>query len=614
MAINNKLRVSELDFDEIKANLKEFLSSQEQFSDYNYEGSALSTIIDLLAYNTHYNSILANMLANEMFIDSAVLRGSVVSRAKELGYYPMSYRSPSALVDITVNNPVGNPSSILLPKNTKFTATVDNKLYSFITLDNYETSPVSGVYTFSNVSLFEGSLKTHSYVVNTQSSTKYIIPDINVDLEHIRVYVQNSATNLTIVRYLESKDITAVNSTSNVFFIQGTADNKYEIYFGDGILGVAPENGNIVILEYITTSGADTNNCKVFKLAGSIAGSSNVSIVTNLSASGGASAETADSIRKNAPKAFTAQNRLVTAGDIKTLLPTLYTNIKSVSVWGGDENVPPDYGVVFVSIEPKNYGTLSPEQKNQVLSNIGEKKIISVQYKIIDPQYIYIRPNSTVYYDADLTQNKKSAIKLLVKNSIATYNNTDLSKFDGQFRYSKLSKLIDESDKSIISNITNFSVYQYMVPVYGVETQYTVEFYNPIYQNEYKSPEQAVSSTGFRILNDDKVMYIEDDGNQYIRLYYIKNGTRTYVNNNVGTVNYSTGKIVLNLNIASFIPSSDDSTGIEVSIKTESNDIIPVRNVILRIKESDIITDAIIDPIASGETVSGAKYVFTSAR
>lgn len=614
MAINNKLRVSELDFDEIKANLKEFLSSQEQFSDYNYEGSALSTIIDLLAYNTHYNSILANMLANEMFIDSAVLRGSIVSRAKELGYYPMSYRSPAALVDVTVNNPVGNPSSILLPKNTKFTATVDSKVYNFITLDNYETSPVGGIYTFSDVALFEGTLKTHSYVVNTQATTKYSIPDANVDLEHIKVYVQNSSTNLTITRFLESKDITAVTPTSNVFYIQGTSDNRYEIYFGDGILGVAPQNGNIVIIEYITTSGAVTNNCKVFKISGSIAGSANISTITNLSASGGASAETADSIRRNAPRAFTAQNRMVTAGDIKTLLPTMYTNIKSVSVWGGDENVPPDYGVVFVSIEPKNYGTLSSEQKSQVLSSIGEKKIISVQYKIIDPQYIYIRPNSTVYYDADLTQNKNSAVKLLVKNTIATYNNTDLSKFDGQFRYSKLSKLIDESDKSIISNITTFNVYQYMVPVYGEDTQYTVEFYNPIYQNEYKTPEQAVSSSGFRILNDDKVMYIEDDGKQYIRLYYLKSGVRTYVNNNVGTINYTTGKLVLNLNIASFIPSNNDATGIEVSIKTQSNDIIPVRNVILLIKEYDITTDAIVDPIASGETVSGAKYVFTSAR
>lgn len=616
MATNNKLRVSELDFDTIKANLTSYMSGQQVFSDYIFEGSALSTLIDLLAYNTHYNAIMANMLANEMFLDSAVARGSAVSIAKQLNYYPSSYSAPLAKVDITVNSPVGNPSSIILPKNSKFTSVVDGTSYNFITTDTYEISPVGGVYKFSNVSIYEGTLKTFSYVVDLASSqNKYTIPEENVDLSHLRVYIQNSVSDLTLTRYYPSTDITQVTGISEVYFIQAARSNLYEIYFGDGVLGKALANGNIVILEYLITAGVDANSAKTFRSAGPIAGSSSIAVNTVNVAAGGRGVESIESIKRNAPKAYTAQNRMVTAGDIKTLLPQYYPDIKSVSVWGGEENIPPDYGNVYISIEPYNYGTLTTAQKNEIVTSIiGPKKMISVVHNIVDPQYIYMTVDSTAYYDPNKSVFDPNALKVIVKNAIATYGNNELAKFDGVFRYSKLSSVIDSSDPSITSNITKFTLHQYFVPVYGQSTQYIVDFYNPLYKNEFETPENSIYSSGFKITNDSHIFYLEDDGKQYMRLYYLDNTTKIYIDNRAGTVDYITGRISVRLNVSSIIPVNVGDTGIQLSVKTQSFDVIPVRNVILRLREEDIVTNCVIDNIASGASTAGNTHIFTSSR
>jgi hypothetical protein len=612
----NTLRVSELDFDTIKQNLKTFYASQAVFSDYVFEGSALSTLIDVLAYNTHYNAIMANMLANEMFLDSAVARGSAISIAKQLDYCPTSYRTATAVVDITVNNPTGNPTSIILPKNSKFTSVIDGVTYTFITLDTYETSPVNGVYKFSGVSLYEGTLKTYSYVVATQNAqNKYIIPDTQVAMDHLTVYVQNSVSDLTLSRFYESRDITQVGALSKVYFVEASSNNLYEVYFGDGVLGASPVNGNIVILEYMTTAGSVANTAKVFKSAASIGGSSSIAISTISAATGGKELEAIDSIKRNAPKAYTAQNRMVTPADVQSLLPILYADIKSVSVWGGEENNPPHYGVVYISIEPKNGGTLTVSQKTDILTNIiPAKRMISVEYKIVDPQYIFLKVDSVAYYDPSKSIYDANALKLIVKNAIATYSNTELTKFEGVFRHSKLSAKIDAADKSIVSNITKFTLHQYLTPVYGQMINYAIDFYNPIYKNEFETAENSVSSSGFRITGDSRIFYLEDDGRQYLRMYYLDNTTKMYTENAAGTVNYLTGHIEILIRISSIIPVNASDSGIQITVKTESFDVIPVRNVILRIREGDITTDAVVDSIASGVSVSGANHTFTSSR
>jgi hypothetical protein len=612
----NTLRVSELDFDTIKANLIDFYKNQAVFSDYIFEGSALSTLIDVLAYNTHYSAVMANMLANEMFLDSSVVRGSAVSIAKQLDYYPTSYRTPTAVVDITVNNPVGNPESLILPKNSRFTAVIDNTSYNFVTLDAYEISPVAGVYKFSGVRLYEGTLKTFSYVVDiANAQSKYIIPDVTVALDQLKVYIQTSVSDLTIDQYTESKDITQVTATSKVYFVQANANNLYEIYFGDNVLGASPANGNVVILEYVTTSGSAANGAKVFKSANPIGGSSAIAISTISAAAAGKELESIESIRKNAPKSYTTQNRMVTAPDVQALLPILYPDIKSLSVWGGEENNPPDYGVVYASIEPTSGGTLTVTQKNDIITSVvAQKKMISVRYKIVDPQYIYLIVDSTAYYDPAKGLYDANTLKILLKNTIVTYNNTELTKFDGVFRHSKLTALIDAADKSFVSNITKFTLHQYITPVYGQLIQYIMEFYNPIYKNPFETPENAVSSSGFRVTGDSRIFYLEDDGKQYLRMYHLDNTTKIYINNQAGTVNYATGHISVLLNISSMLPVNITDTGIRLRVKTDSFDVIPVRNVILRIKESDIFTNVVVDNVASGYSASGADHAFTSSR
>ncbi|MDD4242732.1 MAG: hypothetical protein PHG08_00330 [Bacilli bacterium] len=608
MATNNTMRVSELDFNTIKANLITFLQSQETFSDYNYSGSALNTIVDLLAYNTHYNAIIANQIVNESFLDSCVTRGSAVSHAKSLGYYPSSYKSAKAIVDITVNSPPGSPTSLILSKGSQFTTIIDNKTFTFITLDSIEIAPVAGIYTFSNVSLYEGTLATYSYIVDTGDTLqKFIIPSQYVDLSSVKVYVQKSVSDTTLTLFTQSDDITRLTPTTNAYFIQGTINNFYEIYFGDDVLGKAVADGNIVIIEYVITSGSSANNAQTFRSKSTIGGSSSITISTSNVASGGAESETLESIKRNAPLAYTAQNRMVTIEDVKTLLPLLYSNIRSVSAWGGEENVPPDYGVVYISITPLNYGTLTEFEKTQIINIITEKKILSIKYVIVDPEYIYLNIESTAYYDKVISLYGTEAIKLLVKNTIIQYNNMELAKFNAPFRFSKLSSLIDATDKCILSNITKVKLKKYIIPVYGISTEYVINFYNPIYRNLSQTPNNSVSSSPFTISNDDRTYYFEDDGEKYIRLYYLRNTTKIYVNNNIGTVDYDNGTVTIDLNVSTFFPVNDNDLGIEIIIIPESNDVIPVRNTILRIREEDIVTNALVDPS------SGVNYVFTSS-
>ncbi len=616
MATTNKtMIVSDLDFATIKSNLITFLQSQETFSDYDFAGSALNTIVDLLSYNTHYLSIQANLLANECFLDSAVARGSVVSHAKSLGYYPTSYKSSTAYVTITASSITGSPTSVILPKGSQFTSVVDSVTYKFITLDSYEVAPVGTTVTFTNIPIYEGILKSYSYVVDTQNVLqKYIIPSQTVDLSTLVVRVQNSASDTTLTLFTESADITMVTSTTNCYYIQGTSDNKYEVYFGDGILGKSVIDGNIVILEYVIASGSVSNAAKVFRSVNTISGSSTIAISTIDVAVGGTEYESVNSIKRNAPRAFTAQNRMVTVEDVRTLLPMLYSNIKSVQVWGGEENIPPNYGMVFVSIEPLNYGLLTVTEKNDILTNVlNEKKIIGIQYAIVDPEYIYININSTVYYNKSISLYASDTMKILAKNAIMIYNNNELGKFKGVFRFSKLSTAIDNVDKSVISNITSFTLKKYLVPVYGISTTYTMNFHNPIYKNVLGNPESAVASSGFTILGDSTVYYFDDDGSQYIRMFYYSNTTKVYTNNNIGTIDYTNGRVSIYLTISAFIPVNIADVGISIIVKTQSNDVIPVRNVILRILEDDVTTNAIVDSISDGNA-SGANYTFTPSR
>ena len=610
MATNRRIQVSDLDFDNIKANLKSFLQGQNEFSDYDFEGSAMSVLLDVLAYNTHYNGIYTNLAVNEMFLDSASKRSSVVSLAKMLGYLPRSVRASTATVNVTVSSPVGSPASLTLPGLSEFTTQIDGVAYTFYNQSSISITPNAlGAYIFQNVPIIQGTPLSYSYGVT--AGTKYIIPNENADLSTLTVRVQEDQNSSAYTTYTFSDNITDVSSTTRAFFLKEIDELLYEVYFGDGIIGFAPPNGSRLLLNYFVTDGDVANGATSFTYTGSSISGGTVSINTVSAAEGGQEIETIDSIRFNAPRNYSAQNRAVTSEDYKVILPNLFSNIDSVNVWGGEDNNPPIYGKVFIAIKPLSGETLSNATKDLIKNTIlKDKNVVSIIPEVVDPKYLYIKLTATVYYNSQNTSRTADTIKALVRDTIINYNDTDLNSFDGMFRFSKLSKLIDASEESILSNITTIKLIRSFTPIFGSRASYVIELDNPIYSEGV--PEQAVVSDGFLIEGSDNTYFLEDDGIGNLRLYFLVGTTNTkrYINNNAGTVNYTSGYITIDdINIAS---ASDNI--VTLTIKPSSNDVVSVRSQLVSILEDEIAVNAIVDKVASGETSGGSGYIFTSSR
>tara|TARA_B110000977_G_C11087792_1_gene495447 strand:+ start:2826 stop:4661 length:1836 start_codon:yes stop_codon:yes gene_type:complete len=610
MATNRRIQVSDLDFDNIKANLKSFLQGQNEFSDYDFEGSAMSVLLDVLAYNTHYNGIYTNLAVNEMFLDSASKRSSVVSLAKMLGYLPRSVRASTATVNVTVSSPVGSPASLTLPGLSEFTTQIDGVAYTFYNQSSISITPNAlGAYIFQNVPIIQGTPLSYSYGVT--AGTKYIIPNENADLSTLTVRVQEDQNSSAYTTYTFADNITDVSSTTRAFFLKEIDELLYEVYFGDGIIGFAPPNGSRLLLNYFVTDGDVANGATSFTYTGSSISGGTVSINTVSAAEGGQEIETIDSIRFNAPRNYSAQNRAVTSEDYKVILPNLFSNIDSVNVWGGEDNNPPIYGKVFIAIKPLSGETLSNATKDLIKNTIlKDKNVVSIIPEVVDPKYLYIKLTATVYYNSQNTSRTADTIKALVRDTIINYNDTDLNSFDGMFRFSKLSKLIDASEESILSNITTIKLIRSFTPIFGSRASYVIELDNPIYSEGV--PEQAVVSDGFLIEGSDNTYFLEDDGIGNLRLYFLVGTTNTkrYINNNAGTVNYTSGYITIDdINIAS---ASDNI--VTLTIKPSSNDVVSVRSQLVSILEDEIAVNAIVDKVASGETSGGSGYIFTSSR
>ena len=395
---SNKLEISALDFDQVKANLKTFLQSQSEFQDYNFEGSGFSILLDLLAYNTHYLAYNTNVVANEMFLDSADLRSSIVSLAKMLGYTPTSPRAPIANIDVLINN--GSGTSITMSKGTVFTTSVSGTSYQFVTNSDHTIAPSSGVYRFSNINLYEGTLTTYKYTVDSSDpDQKFVIQTNRADTYTLKVKVQNSSIDTTTTTYTLATGITELSSTSKVYFIQEIEDGKFEVYFGDGIIGQSLSDGNIVILEYVVTNTTDANGASTFSLSGSIDGFSNVTITTNSSAQGGSVGQTKESIRYNAPLNYARQDRAVTTTDYETLVKELYPNAQSVSAWGGEDDETPVYGTVKIAIKAASGSTLTNTTKNSIITQLRKYNVASVRPEIVDPETTQKILTSTVRFN-----------------------------------------------------------------------------------------------------------------------------------------------------------------------------------------------------------------------
>jgi len=610
-----KLQVTELDFDQIKTNLKNFLRNQAEFADFDFEGSGMSVLLDLLSYNTHYLGFNANMLANEMFLDSAALRSSVVSLSKMLGYTPASAIAPEADITVVLANASG--ASVTMPAGTKFTSTVGDTQYTYVTNSDKTITPQDSVYTFSNVKIYEGTRITFQYTADSNNEDqRFIVPNSNADLTTLKVEVQNSSSDTRSFTYSKATSLTGAASDTRVYFTQEVEDGKFEVYFGDGAVGKKIQDGNIVKLTYIVTNKTVSNGANSFSLSGTIAGFSAQSITVNSKSTGGSEPESIASVKLNAPLQFSSQDRAVTAADYKTLVKQIYPAANAIQVWGGEDNSVPQYGKVFISVKLADGSNLTSVDKTDIETQLGQYAVASVRPSLVDPETTFIVLGVNFKYNSNLTTKDATTLASEVLTTLSNYSTDSLNNFVGVFRHSVVSGIIDDTDPSVVSNITTVKVYQKFTPLITstANQKYTISFNNAIY-NPHSGHNSAaggvVSTTGFKLNNDNVVeYYFNDDGAGNIRLYHLENGQITYDNNNWGTVNYDTGEVVISSARITAVSEVDGavSTQIRVTVIPRSNDIAPVRGQVLNIDTANSTVEGTVDTIESGSTSSGVGY------
>ena len=595
MPTSDKLNITDLEFGDIKANLIQFLKGQDKFQDYDFEGSGMSVLIDLLAYNTHYMGYYANMLGNEMFLDSSSLRESVVSHAKLLNVHPISKKAAKAKIDIILT-PSDNPVSLTIEKNTKFLSSIDGKTYTFVT--NETTSiprSLTGTYSVMGLELIEGTILNKSYTVNGADTTqRFIIPNANIDTSTITVSVQKSSSNSEVYSYQDgnSLDITMIKGKDRVFFLQEVEGGKYEITFGDDVIGQALNDGNIIFIEYITTNGSDANFASSFISVGKIAGlaSDEYILSTNESASGGSDKQSITSLQYQAPKLYQAQGRAITKSDYKAIVLQQRPDVESIIVYGGEEAEEVQYGRVFIAVKLTGHNLLSTAAKQSIKESILRKvNVVTVEPMIVDPMFFYLIIESTVNYDPLTNLTDEDTLKTNISTNIKKYLTENLEKFNQKFRYSQLVQDIDNTDISIRNNKTSIKYQQRIRPnIFFTPQTYILYFNN-------KLEKGSISSSSFTTANGNTYSLI-DDSEQNIKAARTTNGIvdspREYViqsdgSTNQGTIDYDTGKITLNgLNVFSIIDGTD-AIKFNVAPEINNSDITPLREQILTYDTTD---------------------------
>ena len=618
MARAHRLDISELDFENIKGSLKRFLSNQNEFKDYDFEGSSMAILLDLLAYNTHYLAYNANFVANEMFMDTAQLRSSVASLAKLVGYTPNSARAPIADLKLVIND--GTGATITIPAGTKFSSAIDGLTYTFVSIADKTVQPVDGVYTCQSLEVYEGTYVSYNYTFDSSDiDQRFLIPSDRADSTTIKVAVQNSASDTTSNTYTKATSITELDGTSKVFFLQEAEDGQFEIYFGDGVIGKALDDGNIITISYVVTNKTEANGATTFSLSGSISGFNDITLTVNSSAQGGGEPEALQSIKTNASSFYSAQDRAVTTEDYKTKVKQLYANTQSVSAWGGEDAETPFYGRVYISILPTSGSNLTDSTKDRIVKDLKKYSVASVTPVIIDPETTDIVLTTTVKFDEKTTTKVSDTIKSNVITTITNYNANTLQSFDTMFRHSKLTGLIDDTDNSILSNITTVQLRKSFTPTIGSSTKYSINFANALYNphsGHNTSSGGILSSTGFKIDgNTTDVFFLDDDGNGNVRRYKMDGSVRSYANSTQGTINYTTGLVEVNsLNVSNIENiRGAASTVIEVTVKPNSNDIVPIRNQVLDIDIANSSVTVEADTLVGGSANAGIGYTTTSS-
>jgi hypothetical protein len=508
----DRLRITELDFDTIKENLKAFLNQQTEFTDYDFEGSGLNILLDILAYNTHYNAYYLNMVANESFLDTALLRDSVISHAKVLGYVPYSYKSPRANINFTVSTTSSTPATLTIPKGFTFLSDdIDGISYNFVTLQETIVTKSNTSFNFLNLPIYEGQLVSYSYIHNQATNPKQLfnIPDTDVDTTTLTVAVSPSVSNTDFTSFTLATDASEATTTSSVFYLQENKAQNYQIYFGDDIIGKSISDGSVVTISYLVTNGDAANKANNFVATAALSDSlgnnlTDFTIDPIGEAAGGAERESVDNIKFSAPLQFTTQNRLVTFKDYESYIQKSYPSVDSVSVWGGEDEVPPTYGQVYVSLKPKSNYYLSDTEKQRIIDEIiTPKAVVTVKTVIRDPEYLYLLVSSTVSYDQNKTILTTEQIKTGVKNSILSYNSTYLNKFDSKLIISRLQDAIDATDRnSIIGSKISVRVQKRFEPIVNQSKPYFINFNTPVRRGTINN---KLSSTFFIIEDSEGI-------------------------------------------------------------------------------------------------------------
>ena len=579
-------QVANLDFENIKAQLKDYLRAQSDFTDYDFEGSALSTLIDTLAYNTYYTAFNTNMVVNELFIDSATLRDNVVAIAKQLGYRPKSATAPTAYVSFTATyvNPTTD-TELNLKAGTGFVANYDETLYQYVVTDDVKGQVANDVATFTNVTVREGTYITNTFTVNTAlKSQRFVLDNRNIDTNTIRVKVYPTGGSLN-EQYLRADNILDVDGTSKVFFIDEIEDERYEILMGDGVLGKKLENGSRIEVSYVTTSGSASNGVRSFVFSGvfennnGVTPNVNVSITSTVASAGGEEIETTASIKYTAPKAYGTQDRAVTAQDYSAIVRRVYPATSDIIIFGGEDQDPPQYGKVFIALKPKDASYLTSLTKTQIVEELEKYTVASIEPVLIDPSILYVELTSKIYYDRTKTDDTPAQIRDKVIGSLQSYLDTsDTEKFNGKFRYSKAVAVIDDADRAINSNLTSVTMRKDFYPSLNSTFYYEICFQNA-FDTECDDP--VLSSTGFRVTEYPNFdVYLEDKDGKIV-LYRLDSvtGEKVVLDSDIGEIDYAKGE--LRMYALTIIKGSFFDNRISVRVKPLSNDIKAIREVYL---------------------------------
>ncbi len=626
---------SNLDFEQVKTSLKEYLKSNSNFTDYDFEGSNLSTIVDVLAYNTYITSYNANMVANEVFIDSATLRENIVSLARNIGYVPRSRKAASATISFFVDTSsiTPTPATITLKKGViaASSGTFANQSFVFSILEDVTVPVFDGIASFDDLEIREGVLLESNFIYSsTNLNQKFILPNAGIDTELIRVTVKNNQFSTAAAKYSLQDSLFEINSDSKVYYIQEIEDERYELIFGDGVFGKALEEGNYITANYIVSNGDAANGISQFNFSGRLTYTRNsteynvtsgVSLVTpGVVSAGGENIETVESIKKFAPRIYATQNRALTANDYETLIPSkIYPETESISVFGGEELVPPQYGKVFISIKPK-FGDYLPNLiKENIKLKLKKYSVAGIIPEILDLKYLYLESNTKVYYNTNLAPSSEF-VSTLVQNNVTKYSeSTELNKYGARFKYSKFLKVIDDSHESITSNITTVQMRRDLRVTLSALVEYSIGFGNAFYIKRMSG--YNIKTSAFRVEGINTDVYISDlpntdreTGELFIFSVPSINSTNpTIVRRNVGTIDYKRGILTLNpINVLSG-KTKDGQTIIEISGCPISNDVIGLQDLYLQLEISDSTFETVVDEISSGLDPSASNYVVSSS-